>query len=403
MKRIYLDHASTTYLAREVKTAMEPYWVRNFGNPSSIYDEGRIAKKAIADSRSRVAEILGCRPDEIIFTCGGTESDNLGILGASRANKSRGKHIVTLKTEHHAVLHSFDALKKEGFETTLIDVDSEGFVDLKKLSAALKENTILVSVAYANNEIGAIQPMPEIAKIIREHRRRYNSQFPLFHTDAIQAAGYLDLNVEKLGVDLLSLNGSKIYGPKGVGALYIRRGVNVEPIIYGGGQERNLRSGTENVPGIIGFAKALELVQKNREKESGRLIKLRDYFIKEILKRIPDATLNGPLPAQAGKENRLPNNINISFYGIEGEAAVLYLDAKGISCSTGSACSSTSLEPSHVIMSLHRSYEYAHGSLRFSLGKITAKKDLDYVLEVLPGIIKKLREISALDKNYGKN
>ncbi len=397
VRRIYLDHASTTYLDKRVKAAMEPYWVRNFGNPSSIYNEGRIAKKAVADARAVVASIIAGRSDEIIFTCGGTESDNLGILGASRANKSKGKHIITLKTEHHAVLHAFDALEKEGFETTLVDVDSEGFVDLKKLSEALKEDTILVSVAYANNEIGTIQPLQEIAKIIREHRRRYNSKFPLFHTDAIQAAGYIELNVEKLGVDLMSLNGSKIYGPKGIGALYIRRGVNVEPVIYGGGQERNLRSGTENVPGIIGFAKALELVQKNREKESGRLIKLRDYFIDEILERIPDATLNGP------KENRLPNNINISFYGIEGEAAVLYLDAKEVSCSTGSACSSTSLEPSHVIMSLHRSYEYAHGSLRFSLGKITTKKDLDYVLEVLPGIIKKLREISALDKNYGKN
>ncbi len=396
MRRIYLDHASTTYMSREVKAAMEPYWLKNFGNPSSIYEEGRVAKKAIADARLKISSIINCHPDEIIFTYGGTESDNLAVLGAARLNKNKGRHIVTVKTEHHAVLHAFDALKKEGFETTLIDVDSEGFIDLKKLSAALKEDTILISVVYANNEIGAVQPISEIAKIVREHRRQHNILFPLLHTDAIQAAGYLDLNVEKLGVDLMSFNGSKIYGPKGTGALYIRRGVNIEPIIHGGGQERNLRSGTENVAGIVGFARALELVQKNREKESGRLIKLRDYFMKGVLQRIPDAILNGP------KENRLPNNVNVSFYGIEGEAAVLYLDAKGISCSTGSACNSASLEPSHVITALKRSYEYAHGSLRFSLGKVTTKKDLDYVLDVLPGIIKKLREISALDKNYVK-
>lgn len=392
MKRIYLDHGSTTYLDSEVKAAMEPYWVKDFGNPSSIYEEGRLAKKALADARVKAAEVLSCRPSEVVFTGGGTESDNLAILGAARVNKKFGNHIITSKIEHHAVLHAFKQLEKEGFEATYIDVDKDGILDLKKFKEALRPETILVSVMFVNNEIGTIQPISEIARTIRHHKKETGKDFLLFHTDAIQAAMSLDLNVLKLGVDLLSLNGSKVYGPKGVGLLYIKNGVKIEPVVFGGGQEQNLRSGTENVPGIVGFAKALELAQQNREKESKRLMELRDRLIDGILKKIPDAILNG------SRIERVPNNVNISFYGIEGESALLYLDAKGIACSTGSACNSTSLEPSHVIMALKRPYEYAHGSLRFTLGKVNTKADIDYVLKVLPEIIKKLRAMSALNK-----
>jgi cysteine desulfurase len=394
MKRIYLDHAATTYLDPRVKEEMEPYWIKHFGNPSAIYEEGRVVNRVLSETRKEVASIINAKPNEIIFTGGGTESDNLAILGAARAYKKYGNHIITTKVEHHAVLHAFSALEKEGFKTTYIDVDKDGIIDLKKFKAALKKETILVSVMLVNNEIGTIQPIAEISKIIRAHRKTnsLSGPLPLLHTDAIQGAAYLDLNVSKLGVDLMSLNGSKIYGPKGVGLLYIKQGIDLEPVIHGGGQEKNLRSGTENVPGIVGFVKALELVQKDREKESERLIKLRDMLIDGILEEIPDSVLNG------SKEERVPHNVNVSFYGVEGESVVLYLDAKGIACSTGSACSSSSLETSHVIKALNRSYEYAHGSIRFSLGKVTTKEDIEYVLKVLPLTIKTLRDISALDK-----
>lgn len=392
MKRVYLDHSATTYMDSQVKETMEPYWSDNFGNPSAIYEEGRKAKKAIFDAREKTASVLGVRPDEIIFTAGGTESDNMAVFGVSRFYKSRGNHIVASKIEHHAVLYTFDKLKKEGFEADYIKVDESGIVDLKQLKSVLKKETTLVSVMYANNEIGAIQPIQEIAKIIRSHRKEHGCDTPYFHVDAVQAPSYLDLNVLKLGVDLLTLNGSKIYGPKGIGCLYIKRGVKIEPVIYGGGQEASLRPGTENVPAIVGFAKALELAQEGREIESKRLTGFRDYFIDKLLKEIPDTILNG------SKENRLPNNINVSFLSVEGEAIVLYLDAEGIASSTGSACSSDSLEPSHVITALKRRDNYAHGSVRFTMGKKTTKNDIDYVMKVLPGIIKKLRSISALDK-----
>ncbi|MFC1625306.1 cysteine desulfurase family protein [Patescibacteria group bacterium] len=400
-KRIYLDHAATTYLDPRVKTAMDSYWIKNFGNPSSIYEEGRAVKTALASARNKVAEILSARPDEIVFTNGGTESDNLAVLGVARKQKAlrqaQGKlHIITSKIEHHAVLHSCEKLKQEGFEISYIDVDKNGVIDLKQLKAELRPparhtaqgavggETILVSVMYANNEIGTIQPIKEIAKIVHRNSKA------IFHTDAVQAPAYLDLNVLKLGVDLMTLNGSKIYGPKGIGVLFKKRGIKLEPLIYGGHQESGLRPGTENVPAIIGFARALELVQKDREKESKRLIKLRVYFMKELFKTVPTLIVNGSL------DDRLPNNINISIYGVEGEAMVLYLDEKGVACSTGSACTSDNLDPSHVIMALGVSYEYAHGSLRFTMGKQTTKSDIDYVLEVLPDIIKKLRNISAL-------
>ncbi|MFC1756587.1 cysteine desulfurase family protein [Patescibacteria group bacterium] len=404
MKRIYLDHAATTQLDPAVKKAMEPFWSVDFGNASSIYEEGRVAKKAISDARHKVSEILSARPDEIIFTSSGTESDNLAIFGSvgterdqislrtshNKRAKSNFPHIITSSIEHHAVLHACEKLEKEGFEVSYLDVDKDGLVDLEELKKELRKETILVSIMYANNEIGTIQPISRIAKIIRAHRKEHGVETPYFHTDAIQTPSFLDLNVAKLGIDLMSLNGSKIYGPKGVGCLYKKRGLKIEPILYGGGQESGLRPGTENIPAIVGFAEALEVAQKEREKESARLIELRNYFIENLSKTFPDSKINGSLDA------RLPNNINISFHGVEGESIILYLDAKGIASSTGSACSSDSLEPSHVIKAIGRCHEHVHGSVRFSLGKENTKEDIDYVLKVLPDIINKLKNISSI-------
>ncbi len=403
MREVYLDHAATTYLDPRAKEVMEPYWEAEFGNPSSLYRAGRKAKEALDNARQTVARILNCRPEEIIFTGGGTEAINLAIFGVARAyaqpTTSRG-HLITSKVEHHAVLHSMEALGKEGFEITYLDVDDEGLVDSEKLRAAIRPDTILVSIMYANNEIGTIEPIQEIGKIIkqiREDRKVVGNQTPIFfHTDACQAAGALDMDVQKLGVDLLAMNGSKIYGPKGVGCLYARRGVRPKPLIYGGGQENNFRSGTENVPGIIGFAKVFEISQEEREKENVRLIELRDYLIGRLLKEIPKVVLNGH------STRRLPNNVNVSVLDIEGEAVILYLDAKGIYISTGSACASTSLDPSHVILAIGRPYEYAHSSLRFTLGQKTTKEDLDYVMEVLPGVVEKLRVISPIRMEVGQ-
>ncbi len=398
MKRIYLDHAATTYLDPRVKSAMEPFWEKDFGNASTIYKEGVDARNALNQARKTIAFIIGSHPDEIIFTNGGTESDNLAIFGVAnlfKTNKNSRSlhfvkgHIITSKIEHHAVLKPCEFLEKENFKITYLDVNKDGIVDLKKLKKSLRKDTILVSIMYANNEIGVIQPIREIAKIIRDFKKRHGVG-PLFHTDAIQAAGYLDLNVQKLGVDLLSVNASKIYGPKGIGFSYIKRGVKLSPIIYGGGQERGLRPGTENIPAIIGLAKALEISQNMREKEAKRLAVLRDYLIKGILKKIKGASLNGhPLL-------RLPNNVNVSIPGIEGESLVLYLDAQGISCSTGSACASQDLEPSHVITALGKLKEEGHCSVRFTLGRKTQKADIDYALKVLPDIVKKLRSVSAI-------
>ncbi len=389
MKEIYLDHAATTPLDPRVKKAMEPYWDKEFGNPSSLHRKGVVAKKILENSRKTIAKILHCRPVEIVFTAGGTEAINLGIIGFGRANAHFGKHIITTRIEHHAVLHSIDLLMREGFDVTTIGVSKDGLVDPKEIERLIRQDTILVSVMYANNEIGTIQPIAEIAKIIREARRKRstnkNSTPIYFFTDACQAAGSIDLNIERLGVDMLVLNGSKIYGPKGVGCLYAKREIKLEPIIVGGGQEKGIRSGTENIPAIVGFAKALEIANAMREKENARLTRLRDWFIKEIMTSIPDAMLNGHATL------RLPNNVNVSILGIEGEAAVIYLDAKGIFCSTGSACSSVSLEPSHVILELGRSPGLAQGSLRFTLGRKTTKKGLEYVLKVLRGVVKILK------------
>ncbi len=387
-KRIYLDHAATTYLDPAVKAAMDPFWQKNFGNPSSIHKEGCDARNILTASRKKIASLIGAAPDEIIFTNGGTESDNLAVFGVARQFKKG--HIITSKIEHHAVLNPCEELEKSGFDVSYIGVSEEGIINLKEFKKSLRKDTILVSIMYANNEMGAIQPIKEIAKIIRDFKRENNSQFPLFHTDAIQAAGYLDMNVQRLGVDLLSVNASKIYGPKGAGFLYIRRGVKILPIIYGGGQERGMRPGTENMAGIAGLAKAFEISQNKAEKEAKRLVVLRDYLIKGVLNKISDSFLNGH------DVLRLPNNANITIRGVEGESLVLYLDAAGIACSTGSACTSSSLEPSHVITALGRSKEDAHCSIRFTLGRKTQKSDIDYLLKVLPDIVKKLRKYSVI-------
>ncbi len=404
-----MDHAATTYLDPRVKKAMEPFWEKNFGNASTIYKEGMDARNAMNQARKTVAKLIFANPDEIIFTNGGTESDNIAIFGVARyfsrgpssrnpgnprtvlgSRNSRG-HIITSKIEHHAVLKSCEVLEKEGFKITYLKVDKNGIVDLKQLKKSLRKNTILVSIMYANNEIGTIQPIREIAKIIRDFKKKHSTG-PLFHTDAIQAAGYLDLNVQKLGVDLMSVNASKIYGPKGLGFSYIKRGVKLSPILFGGGQEKGLRPGTENIPGIMGLAKALEISQSIREKEAKRLAILRDYLISGVLKKIKGASLNGH------NVLRLPNNVNVSIPGIEGESLVLYLDAQGIACSTGSACTSQDLEPSHVVTALGKPKEAAHSSVRFSLGRKTSKSDINYVLKVLPDIVKNLRNISAIIK-----
>lgn len=400
-KSIYLDHAATTYVDPRVEKAMLPYYGKIFGNPSSLYTLGRIANGELNDCRRKIAEILHALSDNIIFTGGGTESDNLAIFGIARAHKKFGKHIITSKIEHHAVLNPCEQLEKEGFEITYLETDSQGFVSPKKVRAAMRPDTILVSIMYANNEIGTVEPIADIGREILKWRKEKNNVYPYFHTDACQAAGALELDVEKLHVDLMTINGSKIYGPKGVGVLYLRRGVNIQPLILGGGQERNMRSGTENVAGIVGLTKALELAQQNRFEENVRLHDLRNYLFEQINKKIDKIKLNGP---DLGNELvRLPNNLNVTFMDVEGEAMLLYLDEYGIMCSTGSACTSTSLEPSHVLTALGLPYEYAHGSLRFTFGHCNTKADVDYLMKYLPEIIKRLREISPVNMGGKKH
>lgn len=398
MKEIYLDHAATTPLDPRVKAAMEPYGDIIYGNPSALYRQGRLAKDAVDRSRKTVAEIIGSRPDDIVFTAGGTEADNIAIFGVARMFP--GSHLITTAFEHHAGLRSFEALSREGWTVTHLPVGEEGIVDPDALAAAIRPDTALASVMCANNEIGTIQPIAEIGRRLKAERRKRAAEknaLPMyFHCDASQAAGFLDLNVERLGVDLMSLNGGKIYGPKGSGCLYVRSGTRLKPMFQGGGQERNLRSGTENVPGIVGFATALAIADAARAAESRRLTELRDYFIRRLTAEIPKTVLNGHAT------ERLPNNVNVSILDVEGEAVILYLDAKGIAISTGSACTSTTLDPSHVILALGKPYEYAHSSLRFTLGRSTTKEDLDYVMRVLPGIIKKLRQISPIRMEIGQ-
>lgn len=380
----YMDHAATTYTDSRVVEAMMPYFEKKFGNPGGFYDLGKVAKDAVEGAREVVAGVLNCSADEVIFTSGGTESDNLAIFGVARRYADRGKHIITSVIEHHAVEAPCKQLQKEGFDVTFLSVDEHGRVNPDDVKAALRDDTILVSVMMANNEIGTLQPIAEIGEILKDHKA-------FFHTDACQAAGALSLDVDKLGVDLMTINGSKIYGPKGVGALYRRKGLRLKPMMYGGFQERGIRPGTENVPGIIGFAKALEIADSGRGAEAERLTELRDYMIDEIQKAIPKTKLNGHAT------DRLPNNVNITFMDIEGESLLLFLNELGIYAATGSACSSESLDPSHVIVATGVPYECAHGSIRFSLGRKTTREDVDYVLDVLPKIVEILRKISPLN------
>jgi len=385
---------------------MAPFWFGKFGNPTSLYSKGREAREAVEESRKAVAELISAKPQEIIFTAGGTESINLAIFGVARwALKLRKKvHVIASAIEHHAVLHSVRALEQEGCAVTLLPVDSEGFVSLDVLKIAIRPETILISIMSANNEIGTIEPVSEIGKWLKQlnsQRVKRGLATVLFHTDACQAAGVLDLSVQRLGVDLMSVNASKIYGPKQVGFLYMRTGVALYPLVYGGGQEKDLRSGTENVPGIVGFAESFRLAQTGREKENKRLITLRDYFITKISNLIPNAILNGPNPktrSHTASMSRLPNNVNFSFFGIEGETLQLYLDSYNISVSTGSACTSTSQDPSHVILAIGRKKGYVDGSLRFTLGKGSTKQEIDYALKVLPGIVDSLRKVKQLKK-----
>lgn len=371
-------------MRKEVLSTILPFLKEKYGNPSSLHSHGLQAREAIENARKKIAEILSCKAEEIIFTSGGTESINLAIKGVALANKEKGNHIITSKVEHPAVLDTCKYLEAHGCKVTYLPVDNYGTINLRDLESAITDKTILISIIYANNEIGTIQPIKEIGKIAKAHGI-------LFHTDACQAAGSLNLNIQSLGVDLMTLNGSKVYGPKGSGILYKKHSIKLVPLIHGGGQEFGLRSGTENVPAIVGFAKALELAQSEKDREVSRLTKLRDFLISQLLK-IPNTHLNGH------PTDRLPNNVNVRFDNIEGEGILLHLNERGIFVSTGSACASKSLEPSHVLLALGISHEKAHGSIRFSLGKYTKMSDIKYLLRVLPPIITKLRSLSPLNE-----
>lgn len=384
---IYMDHAATTYTKPEVLEEMLPYFTQYFGNPSSIYTFARKSKKAVEDARERVAKAIGAGIDEIFFTAGGSEADNWALKGAAFANRKKGNHIITTKIEHHALLHTCEYLQKNGFDVTYLDVDEFGIINLEELKNAITDKTILISIMFANNEIGTIQPVAEIGRIAKE-------KGVYFHTDGVQAVGNVKINVKEMNIDMLSLAAHKFYGPKGIGVLYVRKGVKLDNLIHGGGQERKKRAGTENLPGIVGLGKAIELATSDIDGHNEKIIKMRDRLLKGIIDKIPNAKLNGhPV-------NRLPGNINISFEFIEGESLLLLLDHAGICGSTGSACSSGSLDPSHVLLAIGLPHEMAHGSLRLSLGDLTKEEDVDYVLETLPGIVQRLRDMSPLYSNY---
>jgi cysteine desulfurase len=383
MRRIYLDYAATTPVDPEVVKAMSSFFTDTFGNPSGTYSHGQEAKEAIEGARVRVSELIGAEADEIVFTSGGTESDNFALVGVAYANQAKGNHIITTPVEHHAVTETCKYLEERGFRITYVPVDEYGLVDPSDMEKAITDDTILISVMHANNEMGTIEPIAEIGKIAKA-REIY------FHTDAVQTVGHLPVDVDELGVDLLSLSAHKFYGPKGVGALYIRRGIEIAPFLHGGEQERRRRAGTENVPGIVGLGRAIELAGQEMDKEADRLTCLRDKLIKGILERIDHTRLNGH-PSM-----RLPNNVNMSFGFLEGESIVLNLDLEGICASTGSACSSASLEPSHVLSAMGLSSEQVYGSVRFSLGKWTSEEMIERVVEVLTKIVHKLRAVSPL-------
>lgn len=383
MERIYLDHAATTPVDPEVAAVMMHYMLAGYGNPSSIHGFGREARAAVEEAREKVAKLIGADTKEITFTSGGTESDNLAIRGVALASRERGNHIITSKVEHHAVLHTCQSLEKEGYEVTYIPVDSYGMVDPDDVRRAIKPSTILITIMLANNEVGTIQPIQEIGTLAKQ-------QGVYLHTDAVQAVGNIPVDVDDLNVDLLSCSGHKIYGPKGVGALYIRHGTKIRPITHGGRHERGLRPGTENVPGIVGFGKAAELALLHGEARSRHVKRLRDRFVHGLMDKIDDIRLNGH------PERRLPNNANVSIRFVEGESMLLNLDLAGVSASSGSACTSGSLEPSHVLMAMRVPHEEAHGSLRFTFGKGNTEQDVEYVLDILPSIVSKLRAMSPL-------
>ena len=386
---VYLDHAGTTPLDSKVLEAMVPYFTQHFGNPSSLHSVGQEARYALDEARERVAGVLNCRPREIVFTAGGTESDNAAIHGVATALHETGNHIVTSSVEHHAVLHACQYLESQGFEVTYLSVDADGMVQPEAVYNAINERTTLVSIMYGNNEIGTINPISEIAKSVKK-RAEELSRTIVFHTDAVQAAGYLSLDVAELGVDLLSLSGHKFHGPKGTGVLYMKRGSPYLPLIHGGGQERDRRSGTENIPGIIGLSLALEAADTVREETSQRCAALRDRIIDSVLQQIPGSRLNGHAT------QRLPNNANFSFTGVEGEPILLGLDVARIAASSGSACSSGSLEPSHVLLALGQSAEIARGSLRLTLGRDNTEDEVEYLLGVLVDLVQRLRQLPSL-------
>ncbi len=384
MRRVYMDHTAGMPVDERVLEAMTPYFTQNYGNPSSVHSFGNEARRAIDEARSKVSELIGAeKKEEIIFTSGGTESNNLAIKGVAYRNKDKGNHIITSSIEHMSVINTCKHLNKQGFEVTYLPVDKYGIVDIEALKKEITDKTILVSIMYANGEIGTIEPIKEIGEIA-------HSKGAFFHVDAVAAAGQIPINVQDENIDLLSLSSNDMYGPRGIGALYIKTGTRILPIIHGGGQERGLRSGTENLSGIAGMGKAVEITKTEMKTEAERLSKLRDKFIKDVLDSIPESYLNGhPI-------KRLPNNVNVRFSYIEGESLILSLDMEGVACSSGSACTSKTLEPSHVLLAIGLAHEEAHGSLLFTLGKQNTKEDVKYVLGLLPNIVKRLRAISPL-------
>ena len=387
-KMIYLDNAATTKTAPEVVEAMLPYFTEFYGNASTVYDFAANSKAAIAKARQQIADVIGAKKEEIYFTAGGSESDNWALKATFEAYKAKGNHIITTKIEHHAILHTCEYLEKErGAKVTYLDVDENGFIDLDELQKAITPETILISVMAANNEIGTIQPIKEIGRIAKEHNI-------LFHTDAVQAFGQVPINVDELNIDMLSSSGHKINGPKGIGFLYIRKGVKIRSFVHGGAQERKRRAGTENVPGIVGYGVAAKRAADSMEERTKKEIELRDYFIGRILNEIPYVRLNGD------PKRRLPNNINVSFQFVEGESLLIMLDMKGIAASSGSACTSGSLDPSHVLLAIGLPHEIAHGSLRMTISDETTKEDLDYTLDQIKEIISRLRQMSPLYEDF---
>lgn len=386
---VYLDNAATTKTSHEVVETMLPFFTEHYGNASAIYAFGAESKRAVTQAREQVAQVIGAAPTDIYFTAGGTEADNWAIKATAELLKDKGNHIITSKIEHHAILHTCQALEKQGFEVTYLDVDGDGIVDLEQLRRSIRPTTILISVMFANNEIGTIEPIKEIGAIAKEHGI-------LFHTDAVQAFGQVPIDVDEYNIDMLSASGHKLYGPKGIGMLYIRKGVKIRSFVHGGAQERKRRAGTENVPGIVGFGKACEMAMATMSQRAKQEAELRDYLMSRLEKEIPHVKING------SRTNRLPNNVNVCFRFIEGESLLMLLDNEGICGSSGSACTSGSLDPSHVLLAIGLPHEIAHGSLRLSLSHETTRDEIDYTVEALKKIITRLRDLSPLYEDFVK-